>query len=317
MPLGDTMTIRDRLLRLFTGLTVLIVLLVALFSVTMALITTWGATDAEAAAAEPGDDILANPLVRFTNAITINAPPEKVWPWIAQIGDTRGGFYSYTFIENRIGAITGAVDYTVVYRNANAIIPEWQNPQPGDAIIQGSLKWRELQPNQYALAESIDPTVMGWTWVWHLYPIDGGQRTRLVSRFLIEPAPGMENPVMGMMMNLGGFVMQQNMLQGIQLRAEGGSEPEWIETVEIVLWFIPLAAGVISGLAFLVQREWRVPLVVTAAAVVVLFILTFIQPPIFWRFILDVLVTAGATWTVIRSRLSPTSDVAIRARTAI
>ncbi|MBL8156878.1 MAG: hypothetical protein JNM70_22075 [Anaerolineae bacterium] len=310
------MTIRDRLIRLGVGLALLIVLLVVLFSVTTALISTWGATAAEAAAPEPGDDILANPTVRFTNAVTIDAPPEEVWPWIAQIGDTRGGFYSYTFIENRIGALTGAADYTVVYHNAEAIIPEWQNPQPGDAIIQGSLKWRELQPNQYALAESIDPTIMGWTWVWHLYPIDGGQQTRLVSRFLIEPAPGMENPVMGMMMNLGGFVMQLNMLQGIQLRAEGGTEPAWIETVEIVLWFVPLLAGVVAGIAFLVQREWRVPLLVTVAAVVLLFVLTFIQPPLFWRVILDVLIAAGAVWTVIRSRLSPARGEAIRARAA-
>jgi uncharacterized membrane protein YccC len=106
------------------------------------------------------------------------------------------------------------------------------------------------------------------------------------------------------------------MLQGIQLRVEGGTEPEWIETVEIVLWFVPLVAGVVAGLAFLVQREWRVPLLVTVAAVVLLFVLTFIQPPLFWRVILDVLIAAGAVWTVIRSRLSPARGAAIRARAA-
>ena len=118
----------------------------------------------------------------------INAPPKAVWPWIAQIGDTRGGYYSYTFIENQVGAITGAEDYNVIYINADRIHPEWQNPQPGEQLIQSVLKVREIVPGQYLLADSLDPSVLNWVWLWHLQPMADGQQTRLLVRFGIETA---------------------------------------------------------------------------------------------------------------------------------
>jgi hypothetical protein len=60
---------------------------------------------------------VADPVVLWDHALTIDAPPKAVWPWIAQLGDVRGGFYSYTFIENLF-------DRSHPYRNANRIIPE-------------------------------------------------------------------------------------------------------------------------------------------------------------------------------------------------
>lgn len=294
-----------RLIRLVLGLILLAVLLFALFGITLAVIPTYGATEREVAAVEPGDDILTNPAVRFTNAITINAPPDLVWGWVAQIGDTRGGFYSYTFIENQIGALMGASDYRVVYHNAERIVAEWQNPQIGDEIIQGSLKISDLRPGEWLLADAIDPSVLGWTWIWHLYPLEGGQQTRLISRFLIEPPPGSANPVMDFMMNVGGFVMHQNMMQGIKLRAEGGTEPEWSESVEIVLWTIPLITGVLAAAAFVWRRRWQAPLLVSCASVVILFVITFVQPALIWRVVLDVLLMGLAYWALFGSRTSP------------
>jgi hypothetical protein len=112
---------------LFAGLGLLTALLAASFAAVIPAIHRWGATDAEVTQVLPGDELLPNPPVAWTNAITIDAPPAQVWPWIAQLGDGRGGFYSFTFIENRVGALTGAADYTVVYRNAERIVPEWQH----------------------------------------------------------------------------------------------------------------------------------------------------------------------------------------------
>jgi len=287
------MRIGTRLRRLSAGLVILGVLLVALFALTLPAIQRWGATDEEVARNLPGDELLTHPLVHWTHAITIQAPPDAVWPWIAQLGDTRGGYYSYTFIENQVGALTGAADYNVVYVNADHIHPEWQDPKPGDSLIQSVLQVHAVAPGQYLLANSIDPSVMNWVWLWHLEPLAQGQQTRLIVRMAIETGPEVANPVMGFMMDIGGFVMEQNMLQGIKLRAEGGFEPGWTEPVEIGLWLMALLVGVMAAVQFVLRPAWLVPLVVAVGAVVALCILTFVQPALWLRLIIDLALLLG------------------------
>lgn len=289
------MSVGMRLLRLLIGLTVLAALLVGLFWVTLPAIHRWGATDGEVARPLPGDELLTNPLVHWTHATTIHAPPATVWPWIAQLGDTRGGYYSYTFIENQVGALTGAADYNVVYVNADRIHPEWQNPQPGDSLIQSVLQVHAVEPGRYLLANSLDPSVMNWVWLWHIEPVAQGQQTRLVVRMAIETSAEMANPVAGFVMDIGGFVMEQNMLQGIKVRAEGGAEPRWTEPVEIVLWFSALLAGVVAALLFIFRLGGILPLLVAVGAVVALFILTFVQPALWLRLVIDLALLMGVT----------------------
>ena len=65
--------------------------------------TQWGATEEEVKGSLPGDEIIANPKWQYTQAITIAVPAEKVWPWLVQIGQGRGGFYSYQALENLVG----------------------------------------------------------------------------------------------------------------------------------------------------------------------------------------------------------------------
>jgi hypothetical protein len=279
------------------GLALMLALLIVLFAVTLPLIHRWGATNAELALALPGDELLPSPLIKWTHGVTINAPPERVWPWIAQIGDTRGGFYSYTFIENRVGALTGAEGYQVTYRNADRIHPEWQAPQPGDAIIQSVLKIREVKAGEFMLADSISPDLFYWMWLWRLEPAGDGQQTRLLVRFGIDLPGEDSNPMMTFVMDVGGFMMEQRMLQGIKLRAEGGLEPAWMETAEIVLWVAALLAGLAAALAFLVRPDWRKPLAVAMAAVVALFVLTFVQPALWLRVVMDALLVGGLVWS--------------------
>ncbi len=291
-------TFQTILLRLLLGILVVTLLLTGLFAITLSAIPTWGATDAEIARSLPGDELTTHPNLRWTNAITVNAAPEKVWPWIAQIGDAHGGFYSYTFIENQVGALTGAQGYKVTYTNANEIHPEWQNPQTGEPLIQGSLQVRESEAGRYLLAELIQPAPFLWIWCWYVEPTDEGAATRLLSRFAIEvPASANANPVMDFMLNAGGFVMHQNMMQSIKLRAEGRTEPAWIETVEIALWLAALLSGLAAGILYLIRKEWRWPLIVAALAIVVIFVLTFVQPLIFVRFLLDTGLIAGTVWS--------------------
>jgi hypothetical protein len=282
--------------RLGAGLALLILLLALAFALTLPMIHRWGATDEEVASALPGDDLLPQPIVNWTNSITIDASPAEVWPWIVQMGDTRGGFYSYTFIENRVGAIFGSADYQVVYRNAGRIIPEWQNPAPGDEIIQGTLKIREAQPGQWLLADSVSADTFGWTWLWRLYPAGNGQQTRLVNRMRIQTPAELNNPVLTFVMDIGGFVMEQNMMQGIKTRAEGGREPAAIEAVEIIIWLAALLTGLVAAGFYLFQPAWQRPLVVAVASVLVLMVLTFVQPAIWLRLVLDALLWLALWW---------------------
>jgi hypothetical protein len=289
------MSARTFFFRLIAGTILVIVLLVIAFAILIPAIHTWGATDTEVAQPMPGDELIGNPAVSWTHAITIDARLAQVWPWIAQIGDTRAGFYSYTFIENRFVALMAGSDaaenYKVTYVNADRIHPEWQNPTPGTQIIQGGMQVREVKTGEYLLADAVDPDAMGvagWVWVWALYPQDGGERTRLVIRMrILLPEAAAGNPVIGFMMDAGGFVMEQKMMQGIKLRAEGGSEPAYSEAVEIFLWLFTLSCGLVAGWFFLTRKRWTFPLSAGIDALIFLFIITFVQPAIWLRLVLD------------------------------
>jgi hypothetical protein len=296
-------TFKTITIRLTAGILFTALLLTGLFKLTLSFIPIWGATENEIALRLPGDELVADPNLRWTNSITIDASAEEVWPWIVQIGDTRGGFYSYTFIENQVGALTGAEDYTVTYTNANEIYPEWQHPQADLPIIQGMLKIREYKAGEYLLADSIQPSPFLWIWCWYVQPVDD-DTTRLISRFAIDvPEGAAENPVMDFMLNAGGFVMHQNMMQSIKLRAEGGTEPAWIESVEIGLWLLALLSGLVAGILYLIRKDWRIPLGIASLAVVIIFVLTFIQPSIVIRLILDTGLVAAVVWSARKTQI--------------
>lgn len=92
----------------------------------------WGTTDAEFAMPLPGDQLVPVAHYRIDHAITINAPVEAVWPWLIQIGQDRGGFYSYSNLENTIGAQV---------TNADRIVPEWQQRYIGEVVRSVPPNW--------------------------------------------------------------------------------------------------------------------------------------------------------------------------------
>ena len=85
----------------------------------------WGATDQEVGDSLPGDDLVPNADMIATRAITIRAAADQVWPWIAQLGQGRGGFYSYDRLENLVGCNI---------HSSNRILLEWQDIKVGDEI---------------------------------------------------------------------------------------------------------------------------------------------------------------------------------------
>jgi hypothetical protein len=96
----------------------------------------WGATPAELARPLPGDDLVADPSMWATRAITIAGRPEEIWPWIVQIGYDRAGFYGYDLIEN-IGSKRGM-------RSAAAIVPELQRLAVGDRVYMSRIAYLQI-----------------------------------------------------------------------------------------------------------------------------------------------------------------------------
>lgn len=172
----------------------------------------WGATPDELARVMAGDAIIASPTHSQTHAITVNAPPDDIWPWLVQMGYKRGGLYSYDWLDRLFGFLDRP--------SANRILPEFQHLAVGDKILLGSqeLTVTALDPLR---ALALHQKAHGYEWVWQfgLYPVDHG-RTRLVSRGT-EHIP---NTVGGWLfmrvLEPTGFVMTAQMLLGLKRRAE-------------------------------------------------------------------------------------------------
>jgi hypothetical protein len=171
-------------------------------------ILTWGATAAEAAAHLPGDDLLADPDGQTTRATWIDAPPEAVWPWLAQLGPRpRGGVYTYDWIENLLGLDVQSVD---------RVLPEWQHPQVGDT--------QQIGANTMVLERVDPPRVLAWrsrdgNWLWSFVLEQAGGRTRLLSRNRYR-TPTLPVRLKMLPMEPGSLVMEHRMLRGIRVRAE-------------------------------------------------------------------------------------------------
>ena len=173
---------------------------------------TWGARPEEVTRELPGDELLRGPDIVSTRAITVNAPPGAVWPWLVQMGSGRGGAYTYDWIENIFG---------LGMHSADEILPQFQDVKVGDELPLG--------PNRQKMrVEVFDPERVltirvedgNWVWIFALFPEDG--TTRLVSRNRIA-MPGASRPsrlFTMLFMEPGSLVMERRMLRGIKERAE-------------------------------------------------------------------------------------------------
>ena len=171
-------------------------------------ILTWGATEAEASARLPGDELLEDADGVVTRAIAIRAPASAVWPWLAQMGPSpRGGAYTYDWLENLLGLNMHSVDH---------VLPEFQRPRVGDTIGYGSNRMRveRLEP-EHALAWRSENG--NWVWTFVLDQSDGG--TRLISRNRFR-LPRVLDRIGMLPMEPASLVMERKMLLGIKRRAE-------------------------------------------------------------------------------------------------
>ena len=282
-----------KIIRLVVGiLLVIIIILVASLALLRHWTRTWGATEADVQRTLPGDELIARTTSDWTHGATIDAPPEEVWPWIAQIGDDRGGFYSYTFIENLLMGED-------LYHNANRILPEFQNPQLGEGLVMDSLQVYGAEPGKWLLAAQTSAEGdFDWVWLWHVEPV-GTNQTRLLVRQAMRLFPEASNPVMATVTDLGAFVMEWRMIKGLKLRAEGRTEPAGIEGAEIVVWIAALAAGLGAAVLFVTRLAWQAPLLLGLAALFTLIWFTFWLPSIWLRLLFDIALFA-LLWRVAR-----------------
>lgn len=185
----------------------------------------WGATKDEVKKNLPGDELCPDAVSVATRAITIHAPVDEVWPWITQIGQDRGGFYSYSWLENLVGA---------QIHNAGRILPKLPALTVGDSVWmtpksryggKGRVKVAMIEPERYLVLVSLDDfeaTTRGGharegTWTFILEPVDE-HTTRLLVRSRSGASPRLDR---FLLFDPIHFIMERKMMLGIRQRAEG------------------------------------------------------------------------------------------------
>jgi hypothetical protein len=189
----------------------------------------WGASDVELRSTLRGDGIIPRPTAETTRGITIDTPPKYIWPWLLQLGQGRGGFYSYDWLENVAG---------LDIHSADEILPQFQSLVVGDDIPFGNgvgIPVVRLEHERtLVLGASIDLATglpfestgaaperfFSMTWAFILKPVHE-TATRLVARFRIEQRPqGLASATYPLLIEIPHFVMERKMLLGIRERSE-------------------------------------------------------------------------------------------------
>jgi hypothetical protein len=192
----------------------------------------WGATESEAARQLPGDELVPHPRVKYTRGITIEATPDRIWPWLVQMGQGKGGLYSYEQLENLAGCDI---------HNADRILPQFQNIKVGDQVKLGpqgypAFKVIRVHPQEalvLAAADVIpephdkklpDPLPEEYTlsnWVFYLNPITAHSTRLLIRGWLdYEPNSWKNWLIWRALTEPLAFVMERKMLHEIKKRAE-------------------------------------------------------------------------------------------------
>ena len=173
----------------------------------------WGATPDDLSRDMSGDALIVRPTHSATHAITIEALPEDIWPWLVQLGSQRGGLYSYDWLDRLFGILDRP--------SATRVLPEFQHLSVGDKIGLGpreELTVTAVDPNR-ALILSYNAHGFEWVWQFGLYPIDGN-RTRLVTRGTERYANTVGTWFFMRAMEPAAFIMTRRMLLGVKQRAE-------------------------------------------------------------------------------------------------
>ncbi|HET9443084.1 MAG TPA: hypothetical protein VFO65_07155 [Acidimicrobiales bacterium] len=191
----------------------------------------YGSTRAERHSALPGDELCPDPQAVTTHAITIDAPPEAVWPWLVQMGWGRGQWYTARWVDRLLFPANGP--------SAERVVPDLQNLAVGDRILDGppelecAFTVRRLEPNHHLVLHSTDHLPPGWarrfgatidfTWAFVLEDVGAGC-TRFLFRSRLRVAPAWVRALYLATVVPADFMMSRQMLRGVKARAEGTGE---------------------------------------------------------------------------------------------
>ena len=178
---------------------------------------TWGAELDEVDADLPGDGLIPDGQNCATHAVTIDASPADVWPWIAQLGQDKAGFYSYTFLENLVGCDM---------HNADSVHLEWQNPQAGD-LVRFHPKYplvplAEVEPGSHLVFGADLQRPNGTSWAIILRPAAGG-KCRLIARLRCRNQTGLGRLAQLFVAEPAHFIMERKMMLTIKALSERAS----------------------------------------------------------------------------------------------
>jgi len=262
--------------RLFIGMGIVFLLLISGYMIIRPFHLRWGASDSEVSMTMPGD---LNGS-RWTRAITVNATPEVIWPWLVQWGQGRGGWYSYDWLENILG-------FNI--HTTNRILPEFQSPSKGDPICMAAGTCTSFvstieSPKWFGWQSSEPAGKPVWSFMLGLVPTDTSH-TRLVIRESFDknaiPAP------MLTLIEIPDVVMELKALDTVKHRAEGIPYSPAVTFFEISVWMAALLIGILAAIRYVNRPEWKKPLAVGLLSVCVLLVLTFLFLPLWQRAILD------------------------------
>ena len=189
---------------------------------------TYGSTSLERKAWMPGDGIVTAPQFEVTHGITVDAPPENVWPWLVQMGWHRGGWYTARWVDELLFPGNRA--------SADHIIEEFQDLQVGDFIPDGAPETEcgfdveQLEPSRLLVLHSTSHLPLAWrregrasvdwTWVFSVVPLGSGGRARLIFRWRAATKPWWLTLSTWAVIVPADFLMSRDMLRGVKRRAE-------------------------------------------------------------------------------------------------
>jgi len=243
----------------------------------------WGATAEERLLALPGDEIVEDAATQSTRAITIAAPASAVWPWLAQVGQDRGGFYSFDLLENLVGCEMPTVDVLRPEKQVWKVGDKlWMYPSTkaggaGFATLQTLTPGRVLGYGTRMVGTPLTAPEDG-SWTYILQPIEANS-----TRLLIRGRGSPRHSLLGvgfdwLIFDPIHFAMERRMMMGIKELAETGVRSRRLNHVHLALWTITFAMFAWAAVLVVARRRWRRPLIALIAAAAVFEILTLMQP---------------------------------------
>ena len=283
------MTNKTRIKRFFTGLGIMLLVLVIGYLFIRPLHLRWGATTEDVSRPMPGD--LEH--IGWTRAITIEAAPEEIWPWLVQWGQGRGGWYSYDWLENLLG---------FDIHTADRILPEYQDLKVGDPICMArgfcTSHVTVLEPNQWLSWQAKDDNgTPVWTFTFGLIPEDD-THTRLIVRESFNNS--FVPPAAVFALEIPDVVMELKALNTVKERVEGVESSVFTTPLEIIAWLTALGVGLTALVLYANRDNGKNLLAVCIASVLVLLLITFLFLPLWLRFVLDLTLVATFMWVTRR-----------------